>query len=287
MTDTVIPGVLFERHPTTDALPLVFDSPHSGSDYPSDFETVVAHDVLRDAEDSLVDLLFEAAPGHGARLIGALFPRSYADPNRSRYDIDPALLDEPWPGKLAPGPKSALGVGLIWRLHSKGGPMYDRKLSVAEVRHRLDTYVLPYQQRVKSALDACHALCGGVWHINCHSMPTVSNAVAKEGAGIRRPDFCLGDGSGTTCEPEFTEVARRYLADAGYEVMVNTPYQGAELVRAWPDPAQNRHSLMIEVNRRLYLDEKTREKGRDFDKTQKLLTGWTGALADYVRSRLS
>lgn len=286
MTDTMIPGVLFERLPKADALPLVFDSPHSGADYPEDFDTIVSPDVIRDAEDSLVDLLFDAAPDHGARLIGALFPRSYADPNRSEFDIDPTLLESPWPGKLTPGPKTDLGVGVIWRLHSTGVPMYDRKLSVAEVQHRLDTYVLPYQKQVKAALDASYAGHGGVWHINCHSMPTVSNAVAKEGGGVHRPDFCLGDGMGTTCEPAFTENARRFLAEAGYEVTVNTPYQGAELVRAWPDPAKNRHSLMIEVNRRLYLDEKTREKSRDFDKTHKLLTGWVDMLADYVKSRL-
>lgn len=286
MNDTILPGVLFERRPSNNEIPLLFDSPHSGTDYPEDFGTVIPADVLRDAEDSLVDALFAAAPGHGVRLIGALFPRSYADPNRSEYDIDPELLSGPWPGQLSPGPKTALGVGVIWRLHSTGIPMYDRKLAAEEIEHRLATYVRPYQQAVKRSLDELFSLHSGVWHVNCHSMPTVSNAVAKEGGGVHRPDFCIGDGDGTTSDPEFTELARHVLADAGYEVTVNTPYQGAELVRAWPDPSLNRHSLMIEVNRRLYLNEKTREPNADFEKTQQLLTDWTAALADFVRARL-
>ncbi|MCG8562810.1 MAG: N-formylglutamate amidohydrolase, partial [Hyphomicrobiales bacterium] len=136
------------------------------------------------------------------------------------------------------------------------------------------------------ALDALHNAFGGVWHVNCHSMPTVSNAVAKEGGGVHRPDFCIGDGAGTTCDPAFTELAAGVLADAGYEVTVNTPYQGAELVRAWAAPARNRHSLMIEVNRRLYLDERTREPSVGFGETEALLTDWVAALADFVRARL-
>ena len=286
MNETTIERVLFVREPASDALPLVFDSPHSGTDYPEDFGTVVPADVIREAEDTLVDALFAAAPAHGARLIGALFPRSYCDPNRSERDVDPELLAEPWPGPLEPGPKTALGVGAIWRLHSTGQPMYDRKLSVAEVRHRLETYLRPYQSAVKRALDALHNAFGGVWHVNCHSMPTVSNAVAKEGGGVHRPDFCIGDGAGTTCDPAFTELAADFLADAGYEVTVNTPYQGAELVRAWAAPARNRHSLMIEVNRRLYLDERTREPSAGFGETEALLTDWVAALADFVQARL-
>ncbi|MGI9383128.1 MAG: N-formylglutamate amidohydrolase [Methyloligellaceae bacterium] len=286
MIETTIERVLFVREPASGVLPLVFDSPHSGTDYPEDFDTIVPADVIRDAEDTLVDGLFQAAPEHGARLIGALFPRSYCDPNRSERDVDPELLAEPWPGGLEPGPKTALGIGAIWRLHPTGRPMYGRKLTVAEVRHRLDTYLRPYQAAVKQALDELYGIFGGVWHVNCHSMPAVSTAVSKEGAGVRRPDFCIGDGDGVTCDPAFTALAAGFLADAGYEVTVNTPYQGAELVRAWPDPTRNRHSLLIEVNRRLYLDETTREPSADFGTTQRLLTGWVAALADFVRDGL-
>ena len=46
----------------------------------------------------------------------------------------------------------------------------------------------------------------------------------------------------------------------GYDVKVNDPYKGVELVRAFSDPPAGRHSLQVEVNRRLYMDERTREK---------------------------
>src|SRR5262249_53901878 len=78
-----IPGVLWRRDPKAPEMPLVFDSPHSGSEYPEDFGFCCPLDVLRTAEDTHVDELYAAAPELGATLIGAVFPRSYLDPNRA------------------------------------------------------------------------------------------------------------------------------------------------------------------------------------------------------------
>ena len=74
--------VLFRANPKTVEVPLVFDSPHSGTDYPEDFDYVCPRRVLRTAEDTFVHELYVAAPAHVATLIGALFPRSYIDANR-------------------------------------------------------------------------------------------------------------------------------------------------------------------------------------------------------------
>src|SRR5690349_6897730 len=88
-TDIEIPGVLWRRGPQAGAVPVVFDSPHSGAVYPDDFAYCCPLPVLRRAEDSYVDELYEAAPTHGATLIAALFPRSYIDANRAADDLDP------------------------------------------------------------------------------------------------------------------------------------------------------------------------------------------------------
>ena len=282
-----LPGVLFVRAPRATALPLVFDSPHSGSVYPDDFHHVAPRAQMRISEDSFIDELYAAAPDYGATLIGALFPRIYVDPNRSALDIDPALLDEHWPGECDPGPKCKLGVGLIWRLCPPGDPIYDRKLTVAEVHRRIDRYHRPYREEVSGALDRLHQIYGAVWHINCHSMPSMSTAMAAEGPGLRRPDITLGDIDGTTCSAEFTTLVRETLAGAGYNVTINDPYKGAELVRAWSDPATGRHSLQIEINRALYMDEAGLERNDGFETLRMNITQLIGAVANYVRDRIS
>src|SRR5215472_2872060 len=128
-----IPGVLWRRDPQTREVPLVFDSPHSGASYPEDFQFCCPFDILRTAEDTYVDELYGAAPAFGATLIGALFPRSYLDPNRAIDDIDEALIDGEWPTLLKPSQNTRAGLGLVRRIARPSTPIYDRKLSVDEV----------------------------------------------------------------------------------------------------------------------------------------------------------
>lgn len=264
-------------------VPLVFDSPHSGTQYPADFDSVVPHLTLRRAEDTHVEALYAAAPAHGAVLIAAEFPRSYIDTNRSLLDIDAALLDAPWPGPINASNKTEKGIGLVWRLLDTGEPIYRRKLSIAEVQHRIARYYAPYHKAVRDALNAAHKHYGAVWHINCHSMPAMSSLISDEGPGVARADFVLGDRDGTTCDPAFTTFVALTLRGMGYDVRVNDPYKGVELVRAFSDPAAHRHSLQIEINRKLYMNEETRERNAGFDALQANITRLIAAVARYAR----
>ena len=266
-------------------VPLVLDSPHSGTEYPHDFGAAVPVALLRQAEDSYVDELYAAGPDLGATLIAARFPRSYIDPNRSLLDIDAALLEAAWPGPAVPSAKTRKGIGLIWRVLDSGEAIYSRKLAVEEVKRRIVAYHQPYQRAVKDALDRAHAHFGAVWHLNLHSMPAVSGMVSEEGPGKARADFVLGDRDGTTCEAEFTAVVADTLRGMGYHVKVNDPYKGVELVRAFSDPKERRHSLQVEVNRRLYMDERTREKTAGFGALKADLDRLLDAVARYATER--
>lgn len=275
----------FQHDPAARPVPLILDSPHSGREYPDDFAHAQTPEALRQAEDRFVDQLYASATAHGATLIAARFPRSYIDPNRSMLDIDASLLDRPWPGPAQASRKTQLGIGLIWRILDTGEPIYARRLSVEEVMRRITEFHQPYQKAVKEAIDRAHAHFGAVWHLNCHSMPSVSSRISEEGPGRPRPDFVLGDRDGTTCAPEFTQFVARTLGQLGYEVKVNDPYKGVELVRAFSDPEAQRHSLQIEVNRRLYLDERTLEKSGDFDALRANLDHLVKVIADYAAER--
>ncbi len=253
----VVPGILFRRDPVTPEVPLVFDSPHSGTEYPVDFGYACPLDVLRTAEDTYIDDLYGAAPEHGATLLGALFPRSYLDVNRAVGDIDEALLDAPWPGAIEPGEKTRLGMGLVRRLAKPNLPVYDRKLSVAEMERRIARCYEPYHAMLQGICDRLHGKFGAVWLINCHSMPARGSAMSSDGPNALRADFVLGDRDGTTCAPELTDFVARLLGGRGYTVKVNDPYKGVEIVRRHGVPAEGRHALQIEVNRGLYMNERT------------------------------
>ena len=280
--DQTIPGVLIRRDPRAPEIPLVFDSPHSGTEYPADFGYSCPLAQLRSSEDLYVEDLFAAAPDQGATLQAALFPRCYIDVNRALDDLDPALLDAPWPDPLAPGAKTKLGIGLVRRFAKPGLPVYDRKLPVAEVAGRIERYYRPYHHGLDEACNRLHAKFGVVWHINCHSMQSRGSSMTDDGPTAMRPDFVLGDRDGTSCAPELTDFVRRVIAGRGYTVKVNDPYKGVELVRRHGRPAERRHSLQIEINRALYMDEATLERADGYDRLKADLSHLVEALANFA-----
>jgi N-formylglutamate deformylase len=277
-----IPGVLWRRDPATNALPLVLDSPHSGSLYPDDFSFCCPLPILRRAEDAYVDELFETAPEFGATLLAAVFPRSYLDVNRAPDDLDPGLLAVAWPNHLSLRP--ATRVGLVRRYAQPGVPIYNRKLHPNEVLARVERYHAPYHQALDEACDRLHEEFGAVWHINCHSMPSTGNR--RMGRRGEHGDFVLGDRDGTTCDAEFTDFVAYTLRGMGYEVHVNDGYKGVEIVRRQGRPDERRHSLQIEVDRSLYMDQRTLEKNDGFDKVKTDLATMVEALRDFVAARV-
>ncbi len=274
--------VLARHDPVGDPVPVVFDSPHSGATYPEDFDHALPRALVRRTADAFVNELYGDAPAHGATLVHALFPRAYIDPNRAPDDIDESLLEDAWPERVNPSPKVALGIGLIAK-REPGGLMYDRKLSVQEVRHRLDNYYWPYHHELERQLNTRYQEWDAVWHVNCHSMHAVSTEVSPEGPGVARPDFCIGDRDGTTSDGAFTALVVETLQAMGYSVTVNDPYKGVELIRRYSDPASKRHSLQIEVNRALYMDQERAERNGGFAALQQNLTGLVQAICEFAR----
>jgi N-formylglutamate deformylase len=249
--------------------PLVLDSPHSGVDYPDDFGHACNPQALRQAEDTHVEKLYDFAPAMGTAWIEALFPRSYIDVNRNTTEIDVALLDGAWPDPVETDPKALakvrLGKGLVWRMTDDGMPIYERRLSVQEVHSRIERCWRPYHDEVRAAIAAACARHGYCIHLNCHSMPAIASAYSSDFPGLAHADFVIGDRDGTTAAPELSRMIRVYVESLGYSVAYNHPYKGVELVRRYGDPQRDRHSIQIEINRKLYMDERTLELHEGFE----------------------
>lgn len=276
------------RLPEGEPLPLICDSPHSGTKYPDDFGYAVPFDLLRAGEDTDVHVLWDALPSVGAALLAAEFPRAYIDPNRDIEDIDAGMLAEPWPTSLNPSEKTRLGIGLIWRDAKKNGngAIYDRKLPVAEVQNRIATYHAPYHAAMREHIEAAYARFGTVWHLNLHSMPADSYEGLQIQSDHPLADFVLGDRDGTTAAPEFTAMVAEALKKRGFNVAINDPFKGVALIARLGRPAERRHSLQIEVHRGLYMNEITRERSAGFRALQDALKGVSQDIANYVKDHL-
>jgi N-formylglutamate deformylase len=270
--------------PEAGALPIVVDSPHSGTDYPPDFGAALPLERLRQSEDTFVHELWGAAPQHGATLIAARFPRCYIDPNRGLEDIDEALLEDAWPGPVAASRKTELGIGLVWRLCA-GEPIYARRLAAVEVRQRIERCWRPYRETLDAALHEAAARHAQRWHLNVHSMP--DDSYRRLGLPEKPlADFVLGNLDDTTCDESTIGLVEAALAGHGFSVARNDPFKGVEIVRASGRPQQGWHALQIEVKRSLYMDADFQPHA-GYARVQAAATAVLAALAAHARKRLA
>lgn len=275
------------EHPGANAIPLVCDSPHSGTHYPDDFNYAVAFADLRRCEDTHVEKLWAAVPSVGGTLIHASFPRSYTDANRTEFDIDVSMIEGVWPGRAEPSKRCLeLGNGLVFSKTTTLQSIYDRKLSIGEVQHRIQTCWQPYRQALAHALEGASQQHGRRWHLNLHSMP--SNAYERLGLpkGKVLADVVLGNLHGAACSADFTAFIAQAFKQRGYTVSINDPYVGMDLLAKHGDPENQHQSLQIELNRTLYLNEQTREPSPQFGKVQSDITSLLADVASHVRQQL-
>src|SRR5438046_5955715 len=258
-------GALDVRQPAARALPLVLASPHSGAEYPSDLLAASRLDplTLRRSEDSFVDGLFGAGPALGAPLLAARFPRAYLDVNREAWALDPAMFSDALPSFVnARSPRVRMGLGTIARVVASGEEIYARKLYFSEAKQRVDELYYPYHQTLRGLVDETEEAFGGCLLIDCHSMPSAASATGGQDAA----DIVLGDCHGTACAPQIIEAARCFLAERQFAVALNAPYSGGFTTGHYGCPERRRHALQIEINRGLYMDERSYRRKPGFSR---------------------
>lgn len=242
--------------------PLVFNSAHSGRDYPERFlqMTRLDHLSIRQSEDAFVDELFARAPHLGAPLIRAHFPRAYLDVNREPWELDPTMFVEPLSERFnTTSPRVAAGLGTLARVVAENKPIYRERLTLDDARMRIEGIYQPYHATMQRLLTESYSTFGVAVLIDCHSMPRLSRSGDRLG-----PDVVLGDRYGTTCAPILADLAEMVFAGAGLRVARNRPYAGGFCTRTYGRPQHGVHALQIELSRHLYMNEVTLEKSAGF-----------------------
>ncbi len=273
------------REPLGDPTPFVFCSPHSGRVYSRHFLATSRLDAmaLRRSEDCYVDELFIRAASRGATLLSARFPRAYIDVNREPYELDPELFADPLPDWAnARSVRVAGGLGTIARIVSDGEEIYDGPLALEDAIARIELLYKPFHAVLRSLIERAQRNFGYAILIDCHSMPSAHMAHA----GVKRPDFVIGDRFGTSCDLRFTKFIRAVLTDLGYEAQLNRPYAGGYITEHYGRPLRNVHAIQLEINRGLYMNEKTLEKTPRFYALERDLLAFAGQVFAHAPSLL-
>ena len=278
------PGIFLRYDPADASVPVLVDVSRSGREYPHDFRSPIPFSVLHENVSMYVEEFCAAAPDLGATMLYACFPNTYVDTNRSDRDIDPRQLDADWPGPIEPSDFTERGLGLIKRLSRYGEEMQERKLTVAEVRERLDTHHEPYHRELARILAVMKATHGRAFQVSCHCMSAVG-APTHADPSQDRADFNLGDVHGTTCTLQYLQFATKTLEDRGHSVSVNFPYYGGYLTRRHCDPENGIESIFIEINKRMFIDTKTFRRTDSFPAVKATMDHLIGEICRYATAQ--
>ncbi len=261
--------------------PIVLASPHSGRNYPASFLGQSRLDplALRRSEDAFVDDLFAPCVAHGAPLIRALFPRAYVDVNREPFELDPHMFSDRLPSYAnTRSLRVAGGLGTIPRLVGDAQPIYRDCLTCAEALNRIDTCYRPFHAELTRLVETAVAVFGICVLVDCHSMP--SSAVENG-----QSDMVIGDRFGASAASWVTDCLIGELQALGYVVRRNKPYAGGFITEHYGAPGSGRHSVQIEVNRALYMDERRIEKLPAMTTLQDNLFKVIGVLNENIAAR--
>ena len=266
---------------------VVLSSPHSGRVYPQRFLRSAKLDAaaLRRSEDAFVDDLFEPAVSLGVPLLRAHFPRAFLDLNREPYELDPRMFDGRLPAFVnTRSARVAGGLGTIARVVGDSQEIYAKRMSVEEGLRRIDDLHKPYHAALESLLNSALRRFGLAVLVDCHSMPSSSIIGTADPTTWRdertKADFVLGDRYGTSCARQFVDVAEGELRRFGYVVERNKPYAGGFITEHYGRPAAGFHAIQIEINRGLYMDERSITRGPDFDVLSRHLHAVVAAISD-------
>ncbi len=266
--DAKSPPAYLAKVPGVVSNAFIFAAPHSGRYYPERFHNLSKLNVhqLRLSEDAFVDDLFDGVSVSGATQLVATHARSFLDLNRAANELEPGMFSgDIGDREIDLNNRVKAGLGVVPRIIGEGMPIYEGLIPIREAFKRLDEIYTPYHETLKDLLLARHKQFDHAVLIDCHSMPSGPELGRRTQA---QPDIVLGDCWGTSCSRDLTSLVERLFIEAGFRVRRNVPYAGGYATRHYGAPARDCHAMQIEINRSLYMNEKTVEKLEHFDEVR-------------------
>jgi N-formylglutamate deformylase len=97
-----------------------------------------------------------------------------------------------------------------------------------------------------------------VFHLDAHSMPSLGTRLHRD-PGETRADVVISDCLGKSCSPKYRDLVIAAYATSGFKVGYNWPYMGGRVTEQYGLPDRGQHAIQVELNRSVYMDEKTKQ----------------------------
>jgi N-formylglutamate deformylase len=240
--------------------PLLLTIPHSGEVIPPEapwLEQLPRAVFLRDIDRFVDELYRPAIQELNLATVLTRVHRYAADLNRYPTDVDADSVQG------SNNQSGGFSHGFHWVKSTQGelvlnAPMTEEVHALIVERHH-DGFHRLISETLRELHTAHSKNVKNVYHLDLHSMPSKGTGSHAD-QGRTRAEIVLSDFDGKSCSPAFLQWALAAFKKEGFEVAVNWPYKGGRITQRYGKPASGHHTLQIELNRALYMDEVTREK---------------------------
>ena len=120
-----------------------------------------------------------------------------------------------------------------------------------------------------------------IFQIDAHSMPSIGTRMHKD-PGEKRADIVVSDCLGKSCHRHFKDLVIAAYVSSGFKVGYNWPYMGGRVTEHYGRPSAGQQVLQVELNRSLYMDEKSKQILPEHESIQKKIS----AALTYIKSEL-
>jgi len=245
-------------------VPVLANIPHSSTFIPEEIRrSFLISDGQLERElllltDRFVDELFSEVYEMGGVLVKYNYSRMVVDPERFENDEDEEMAKK--------------GMGAIYTRTSAGRTLRaspDRK----EREELLERFYRPYHRAMEQEVEELLGEFGRCLILDCHSFPSVPLPFEPD-QDPERPGICLGTDAFHTPAVLGGATAEEYFKNRGLRVALNKPYAGTYVPLRYLGKDSRVFSMMIELNRNLYMDEKTSQKPSSFQSMRKVVGGF-------------
>jgi len=209
----------------------------------------------------------------GLRYAKAPWHRYAGDLNRLSEDVDQDSVE----GSLNPSGKFTRGFH--WVSTTQQFRLMKTPMALSTHQKLVELIASPFHADLQSLYVEAKRISGRVYHLDLHSMPSRGTSEHRD-PGEDRADVVVSDQFGKSCSPYFRDLVISSFVQAGFTVGYNWPYYGGRITEHYGRPDQETHVIQIELNRKLYMDEKSKKKlsQNDFQKIQSQI----GKALDYL-----
>jgi len=253
----------------------IFHIPHSSKAIPFDIRPSIflsdeeLQDELIRMTDSFTDELFQLSD---ERVRDIVFPVSRLVVDPERFEDDEAEF------------MAKIGMGVVYT-HSSDLKSMRSALSPTERDRLLVRFYRPHHKALYEHCRTAVDSFGGCLIIDCHSFPSKPLPYEFD-QSPNRPDICIGSDNFHT--PEWLHrAACRLFQENGLTFELNRPYSGAIVPMAYFSKNAKVLSVLIEINRALYMNESDGTRSEQFDSLKQLVQNVLRSLVDEVSERIA